>query len=180
MELTSFENNRWSLSEQKIEFRHRIALEIIDSGPVLDIGCGDGLLLDLLKEKGISGIGVDISDVAVRKCQDKDIQCFKHDLSAPLPYSDKAFEYVVMLDFLEHLLSPAEVLREAVRCGRKVVISVPNFSSLPSRIQAISGAIPENNKPKKGHVYWFNYKILMDMLDENRLEIFTLKTNTIK
>ena len=61
MSVKDFENNRWSNEDQKLEFRHKVALSMIDSGTVLDLGSGDGLLLSLLREKVIKGIGLDIS-----------------------------------------------------------------------------------------------------------------------
>jgi hypothetical protein len=63
------------------------------------------------------------------------------------------------------------VAREAV------VISVPNFSSLPARIQVLFGKVPENNRPNKGHVYWFNWTGLGQLTSVAGLRISKLKTN---
>jgi len=55
-----------------------------------------------------------------------------------------------MLDILEHLYYPKALLLEASRVADKVIFSVPNFSSLPARMQTLFGLVPENNTAKKG------------------------------
>lgn len=181
MDIDKFENERWSLSEQKIMFRHRIAAGFIDSGRVLDLGCGDGLFLDLLREKGVYGEGADISEVAVGKSRGKKHRAML--LSGEekkLPFGNAEFDHVVLLDILEHLYKPNDFLIEAARISKKnVIISVPNFSSFPARMQALFGQVPENNKPNKGHIYWFNFDALNSILKMADLKITDLKINTL-
>jgi len=179
MDVTHFENRRWTTDTQKVEFRHRAALELIENGTVLDVGCGDGLLLSLLKEKGVTAEGIDISEEAVKRCVERGFTARTYDPNAPFPFPDDAFDTVVMLDVLEHVYAPEELLREAKRVARThVIVGVPNFSSLPARLQVLGGSVPENNLPLKGHVYWFNYQVLSDLARECGLAISTLKTNT--
>jgi methionine biosynthesis protein MetW len=179
MDVQQFENNRWRSGGQKIVFRHRACLELIASGTVLDLGCGDGLLLSLLKEKGLRVAGLDLSDEAVRRCAARGIEARAHSLEGKLPYTDGEFDTVVLLDVLEHLYDPASVLAEAARIARqRVIVGVPNFSSLPARLQALCGKVPENNRPNKGHVYWFNHRVLAAMAGKNGLKIVRSKTNT--
>jgi hypothetical protein len=59
-----------------------------------------------------------------------------------------------------------------------VILSVPNFASLPARLQAILGRVPENNQPKKGHIYWFTYQVLRSLLQKTGWEIERLAVNT--
>ena len=69
--------------------------------------------------------------------------------------------------------------REAKRVSKKyLIVSVPNFNSLPARIQTLVGRVPENNRPNKGHVFWFNYGNLSEIFRKNNLDISELKTNT--
>jgi len=180
MSVNIFENNRWRTNEQQLGFRHRKALEMIDCGKVLDLGCGDGLLLESLKKNGVDGIGLDISDEAVKKCRVRGLNVELVNLEdLALPFSSNEFKFVVMLDILEHLYYPKALLMEASRIADKVIFSVPNFSSLPARIQTLFGFIPENNTPKKGHIYWFNYPVLLKMVKDNDLKILRLEMNTI-
>ncbi len=182
MENVKFENKRWEKKNQGLNFMHRKALELIDSGEVLDLGCGDGFLLEKLEEKGIIGVGVDFSEAAAEKCRTKGIEIKLYDLTkTPLPFRNKTFQYVVALDVLEHLYFPENLLKEMVRISKEyVVISVPNFNSLSARLQMLLGRAPENNIPKKGHIYWFNHNILNKMLKENGLASVDVRINSYK
>ncbi len=177
--VVAFENKRWKSGPQLLEFRHRTAAAMVLEGTVLDLGCGDGLLLDLLRSQGVSGVGLDASPEAIRTCAEKGLEVQIHTLSGPLPYQDASFDTVVLLDVLEHVYEPEALLTEAARVARKrVIVSVPNFSSLPARLQVLVGNVPENNRPRKGHLYWFNYGVLTNMVMTVGLRITTLKTNT--
>ncbi len=181
MNVKNFENKRWGKGDQAFVFRHAKALEMIEKGQkVLDIGCGDGLLLSALAKKGVTGFGVDVSEEGARKCREKGLDVSAVDISAgSLPLKDDSFDTVVMLDVLEHVYAPEELLKEAVRISKKyVIISVPNFNSLPARLQVLFGQVPENNRPNKGHIYWFNKRNLMAMFLQYDLEVDVFSANT--
>ncbi|MCK5416143.1 methyltransferase domain-containing protein [Candidatus Parcubacteria bacterium] len=179
MSQKEFENERWSGGSQNMQFRHSATLEMIKDGKVLDLGCGDGYLLSKLKKKGIEGYGIDFSDKAVEKCRKKNLNVVLGDLREGVDkFQIDKFEYVTILDNLEHLFFPEKVLKDASKVSQNVIISVPNFNSLPARLQVLKGYVPENNRPNKGHVYWFNYVNLMKMFENCNLEIVELKMNT--
>lgn len=161
-------------------YRHRAALDLIGGGKVLDLGCGDGLFMELLRKKGIKGSGVDFSKTAIEKCKMKGLEaCFIDGSQENLPIADNSFDYVTILDVLEHLPCPEKLLSEAKRISKKyIIISVPNFSSLPARIQMARGRVPENNKENKGHAFWFSYPVLKSLLKKNNLDIAELRINT--
>lgn len=177
-----FENLRWSSRDSKLGFNHESALEMIGYGSVLDLGCGDGMLLDSLRSRGDNTEikGLDISQEAVKKCRAKGHHAELFDFSdGKIPYADNSFDYVVMLDVLEHLYDPDGLLAEAKRVARQfVILSVPNFSSLPARLQVVLGRVPENNRRGKGHVFWFNWNVLVKMLQTKDLKIITSKYRT--
>ncbi|MFA6295377.1 MAG: class I SAM-dependent methyltransferase [Candidatus Paceibacterota bacterium] len=184
MNVKEFENQRWSHDNQKVFFRHKAALDLVlneKSGQnisVLDLGCGDGLFLSLLKEKGIKGKGLDISIEGVKKAQEKGLDASIFDFSGPLPMGVGYFDIVVALDVLEHLYDPQKLLLEASKIAKKsVIIGVPNFNSLPARLQVMFGRVPENNRPNKGHVYWFNLKVLKKMAEKTGLKVSEIRTN---
>ncbi len=180
MDLLEFENKFWQQNTQAETIRHRVAASMIDSAKVLDIGCGDGLFLKILKNKGIAACGLDISTISVDKCIAAGLEASVSDFSAnKLPYNDKEFAFAVMLDILEHLYNPDELLQEAARVADNIIISVPNFNSLAARIQVLLGLVPENNMPRQGHIYWFNYKNLKQMINKHNLEIQEIKCNYI-
>lgn len=180
MDVVSFENQRWSADTQGVEFRHTAALGLVENAPVLDIGCGDGLFLALLKERGIEATGTDFSDVAVSRCVSRGLRAVVAH-GEKLPFDDRSFETVTLLDVLEHTYDPMALLSEAARIARgSILVSVPNFSSLPARLQTLSGAVPENNRPGKGHVYWFNRPVLTECAAKASLVPGRTRMNTFK
>jgi len=176
-----FENGRWTGTDQVLVFRHTEALSMVTKGQkALDIGCGDGLLLAALAKAGVMASGIDVSEEGAKKCKEKGFDVSVADISTEdLPFHDKTFDTVIMLDILEHLYDPEALLREAVRVSKQnIIISVPNFNSLPARLQVLIGRVPENNLPNKGHLYWFNHRILMKLLKRNGLQIEKISCNT--
>lgn len=179
MSIKNFENNRWLSHNQGLEFRHKSAIDLIKKGPVLDIGCGDGLLLSKLKEKNITCEGLDVSEKAIELCRQKNLNCNVIDLDVDeLGFANDHFEYVVMLDVLEHFLDPEKILKKVKKVGKNIIISVPNFSSLPARLQVLFGSVPENNRPKQGHAFWFNFFVLKTMLQRGGLSVDEIEINT--
>ena len=129
--------------------------------------------------KRIEGKGLDISDKGISKAKAKGLDVSVFDFNDKLPFSNNTFDTVVMLDLLEHLYNPEFLLKEAYRVSKKnIIIGVPNFSSFPARIQMLFGKIPENNRPKKGHIFWFNYDILKSILKKAKLRVVQMKSNT--
>lgn len=182
MSVRLFENERWARDNQKISFRHRAALELIPQGTqiLLDVGCGDGLFLSLLKEKGIVAKGIDISEEGIAKARTKGLDVAVYDADGPIPFPDSTFDVVTLLDVLEHLYVPGALLSEAARVSKRwVVVGVPNFSSIAARLQVLSGAVPENNRPNKGHVYWFNEATLQAVVHQAHLLVRQVRLNTI-
>jgi 2-polyprenyl-3-methyl-5-hydroxy-6-metoxy-1,4-benzoquinol methylase len=98
------------------------AIREMSDGPVLDVGCGDGTLLDLLGE----GVGVDYSRVAVHLTRRRGFEAHLSDATS-LPFGDGAFPCVVCVETLEHVDDPAAVARELMRVsGDLIVLSVPD------------------------------------------------------
>jgi methionine biosynthesis protein MetW len=174
-----FQNSQWQKLHE-LCFSKQVVLRMIEPGSVLDIGCGDGQLLEALKQRGIEGVGLDISSTAIAIGVSRGLDCRWHDLSEPLPFQSNSFDTVVLTDVLEHLFQPAETLKEVYRvCAKDILVSVPNFASLPARIQVLQGKVPENNTPRDGHVYWMTHEVLTRLLTDAGFEVEQLVTNTI-
>lgn len=184
MSVKTFENERWTRDDQGISFRHRKALEFVSGGSgtktLLDIGCGDGLLLSLVAERGIAARGLDISEKGIEKSGAKGLDVAVYDADSRIPFPDNTFDVVTLLDVLEHVYAPEVLLKEAVRVSKRwVIVGVPNFSSVAARVQVLIGAVPENNRPNKGHVYWFNEPVLKTLARDAHLSLRQTRVNTI-
>jgi methionine biosynthesis protein MetW len=180
----SFEDARWARNEQKIEYRHVAASSLVPSlaENLLDVGCGDGTLLSLIRSQrsDLQLTGVDFSIVGLAEARKKvpDASYLQVDANEAFPFADNTFDVVTVLDVLEHFLEPEKILIEAARVSKKyVIVSVPNFSSLPARLQVVFGTVPENNRPNKGHMYWFNRTALYHLLSQTRLDVITERSN---
>jgi methionine biosynthesis protein MetW len=177
-----FQENYWGSWDQVEVFRHRAALDLCVQGPVLDIGAGDGFFLALLRDrKGLAVAGLEFSEATVAKAVAKGLDVRRFDAAkTTAPFPPRSFGTVVLLDVLEHFLEPQLPLKMAAELSKSdVVISVPNFSSVAARLQMLLGRTPENNKPRKGHVYWFTWQVLRRLLNEAGLEVAEARFNAV-
>jgi methionine biosynthesis protein MetW len=144
---------------------------LIGEQPVLDIGGGDGLLLSSLRDRrGFQQLSlIDLSPVAVGKARQKGFDAIVGDVTQRLPFGDNTFGTACALDVLEHLYDPVAALREMARVARTVVIVVPNFQYWKDRVRVLCGNVPFSCRPRRGHVYWFNYQTLLDIVRHEEL-----------
>ena len=96
---------------------------------VLDIGCGDGSLMNLLvKEKNIEVRGLELEKQNVQECIYKGLPVIQGNAETELyQFPDQSFDYVVLSQTLQAFYNPDKVLKELLRIGKSVVISIPNF-----------------------------------------------------
>jgi len=163
----------WRDRPQILAERHVAALSLVRTEPILDVGGGDGSFALLLHEHGFRRVEVvDISPVAVQKARSRGISAHLLDIRRlPLPFEDCAFATVTILDVLEHLYNPLPLLRDCSRIGHHVVLSVPNFTYWRERLSMLLGHIPFECKPERGgHIFWFNFRVLSEMLNKADLE----------
>ena len=104
---------------------------------VLDLGCGDGELLSLLKtKKNCRVTGIEIDEQAIFKCLERGVTVSQGDIDSGLTdYSDKRFDYVILNESLQEVLNPEHVILEACRVGKKVIVGIPNFCNITARFQ---------------------------------------------
>lgn len=104
--------------------------ELVEPGTrVLDLGCGEGLLLSWLKEnKNVSSRGVELSGANVQKAIARGVSVYQGDLESALEdYPDKAFDYVILSQTLQETRAPLKVLEGMLRIGRCGIVAFPNF-----------------------------------------------------
>lgn len=108
----------------------RVIADLIRPGSrVLDVGSGDGELLDLLaREKQVDGRGLEISQRGVNECVARGLSVIQGDADRDLVYyPDKGFDYVVLSQTLQATRNPKHVLNELLRIGERAIVSFPNF-----------------------------------------------------
>ena len=96
---------------------------------VLDVGCGDGSLMYLLvNEKNIEVRGLELEKQNVQKCIYKGLPVIQGNAETELyQFPDQSFDYVVLSQTLQAFYSPDKVLKELLRIGKSVIVSIPNF-----------------------------------------------------
>lgn len=113
---------------------------------VLDLGCGDGTLLDHLKrERDVDGYGLEIAPDNIVTCIQRGVSVIQSDLDAGLTdyFDDNSFDYVVMTQTIQAVHYPSRLLSEMLRVGREGIVTFPNFGHWSSRLQlALGGRMP--------------------------------------
>jgi methionine biosynthesis protein MetW len=96
---------------------------------VLDVGCGDGTLIEaLIKQKNIDARGIELEENKVKQCISKGLSVIQGNAETELSqFPGKAFDFVILSQTLQAFYQPENVLSELLRIGKKVIISIPNF-----------------------------------------------------
>lgn len=119
-----------SYSDDRLKWTFDTFIIQLSPANVLEIGCGDGILLGLLANRGIRAQGVDASSTGITRCLQRGLQAQCLDVSSEtLPFSDSEFDLVVSLETFEHLMNPHYALQEVrrvLRPGGTFICSIPN------------------------------------------------------
>ena len=132
-----------------------IANWVNSNAKVLDLGCGDGELLNYLKkERNVTGYGIEKDPDKWLKSLKIGINVLQVDIEAGLPeFEDDSFDVVILSKTIQSMHNTEEILDEMLRVGRQVIVTFPNFGYWRDRIQSIQGMMPESEELPYS---WFN------------------------
>ena len=106
-----------------------IANLLPNNSRVLDIGCGDGTLMEtLINQKNIDARGMELDQNNVKKCISKGLSVIEGNAETELgQFPEKSFDFVILSQTLQAFYQPENVLDQLLRIGKNVIISIPNF-----------------------------------------------------
>ncbi|GAC1562794.1 MAG: methionine biosynthesis protein MetW [Beijerinckiaceae bacterium] len=115
---------------------------------VLDVGCGDGALLKLLRDtRAVDARGIELSQRGVNDCVKNGLSVIQGDADTDLSdYPDNAFDYVILSQTLQATREPRKVLENMLRIGGRAIVSFPNFGHWRVRLQLVlRGRMPRTD-----------------------------------
>lgn len=174
-----FNDNRiYDYSEFPKEYRKEYSLildYIPDNSKVIDLGCGNGSLLMLLKEKSCSVKGIEISDSGIEICKAKGLDVIKHSIDTPpLPFKDNEFDFSVCNVTIQMVLYPEKLLNEMKRISKNIIISFPNFAFYRNRIELMfKGTMPKAmlfgyKWYSTGHIHQLSIKDFKQLIKDSK------------
>jgi len=146
---------------------------------VLDVGCGDGTLLErLIRQRNVYGMGIEIDSRAVAECISRGVPVYHGDMLEGMAIiGDDSFDCVILSQTLQQTLKPAKVLDEMLRVGRKAIISFPNYGHWSVRLQLLlKGRMPVTDVlphrwDETPNVHLLTIRDFLDLCREKRLHI---------
>ena len=126
------------------QVQHTIAQLVPEGAHVLDLGCGDGALLQhLITTRRCTGYGIEIDDGNVLACVRRGVNVLQLNLHEGLKaFRDQSFDAELQIDTLQHLRNAEVMLRETARVGRVGIVAFPNFAHWPNRLSIARGRMP--------------------------------------
>jgi methionine biosynthesis protein MetW len=112
---------------------------------VLDVGCGDGVMMDYLQtDKGCTGYGLELADDKVLESTQRGVRVVQQDFEKGglALFGDDSFDTVLCLSALQMMQHVEALLRDIVRVGHEAIVSFPNFAYWPHRLALLKGRMP--------------------------------------
>jgi methionine biosynthesis protein MetW len=139
--------NNVNITNSTQEFRQDFAIIsgwVKFGSKVLDLGCGDGALLQFLRSGlEVKGYGVEKDDANWLTCMNNGVNVIQMDLEDGLSgFEDQSFDTVILSQTLQAMHNTEGILLEMLRVGREVIVTFPNFGYWRNRIQILSGNMP--------------------------------------
>ncbi len=174
-----------NLNEKRIDLM--LIASLVERGTrVLDIGCGNGELMELLvAERDVDARGLELSQQGVNACVSRGLAVVQGNADTDLSYyPDQGFDTVILSQTLQATQRPKEVLQEMSRIGSKLIVSIPNFGHWRIRLAlALRGRMPETQALsatwyETANIHLCSMLDLTDLCDELSLRVETCLTVT--
>jgi len=154
---------------------------------ILDLGCGDGFLMQKIKRNNNTVFGIDIASKALEKSQKKGLSVFDLDLNTNWSKGmEEHFDSVVAGEIIEHIFDTDLFLNNIYKVLKKngtLILSTPNIASLARRIMLLLGINPlievTARRYDAGHIRYFTFKSLKNLLYENDFSIMHFTSDSI-
>lgn len=150
---------------------------------VVDLGCGDGSLMQILARNNNSCQGVESTESGVKVCRNKGLKVMKGRIDAKMSFKDEEFDFAICNVTLHMVMYPEVLLSEMKRISKKQIITFPNFGFILNRLMlALFGVFPRWSLfgykwYSTGQIHQLSIKDFEMFCDENNFKI--LKTNHI-
>lgn len=135
---------------------HQIIADIVHEGAhVLDLGCGNGELLSLLRQhKNALVQGIELDENQMHQCVERGLTVLQGDIESGLvDYPDQSFDYVILNQIMQEIKKADFVIQESLRVGKRVIVGFPNFAHIRARLTLFGqGRTPINDALP---YYWF-------------------------
>lgn len=184
------------LFTQRHQLRRDAAIDLLrevvekdnpDNNKLLSLGCSTGVYEEEMKNQlGLDVYGVDSGVNTLITARSREIEPINSDVSSPLPFRDKSFDFVFAGELVEHVFDTRKFLTEINRVlkpGGYVVLTTPNLARLDDRFKLLVGKTPKQTSPMHPflsmHIRPFTYDSLKHSLSETGFEKFKLKSNAL-
>lgn len=175
-------NDNRNYKYSKDSFAKREEFELISGwvkkgDKVIDLGCGDGSLLKILKDKGAECYGMEISKSGVESCKKKGLAVKLGRIDKRLPFKDKEFDVSICNVTMQMVMYPEVLLKEMKRIAKKQIVTFPNFAFLPNRIDLLlNGRMPRIMIPgykwySTGHIHQLSISDFLDLAKDLGLRV---------
>jgi methionine biosynthesis protein MetW len=145
--MTDTVQNNVNITNSILQFRQDFAIIANWVGfgsKVLDLGCGDGELLQFLRSGlEVKGYGVEKDDANWLACMQNGSNVIQMDLEDGLSgFEDQSFDTVILSQTLQAMHNTEEIVQEMLRVGREIIVTFPNFGYWRNRLQITNGRMP--------------------------------------
>lgn len=167
-------NYDYSIAFAEEREEYKLICELIEpNSKVIDLGCGNGSLLEkLIKEKNVKGEGVELSSSGVEACKKKGLKVLQGRIDEKLPFDDNVFDYSICNVTIQMVMYPEVLLSEMKRISKYQIVSFPNFAFYKNRLDLLlKGRMP---KPmlfgykwySTGHIHQLSIKDFYELVED--------------